>query len=165
MKTNNNIFLLLGGNLGDIQETFTLTRSQIQSKIGKEVLASKIYKSEPWGFTSPDLFLNQVLQMETTKTCAELLEITQSIELELGRVRKVGTKTFESRNIDIDILYFNSDIVSTPNLQVPHYAMHKRRFTLLPLVEIAPNYIHPIFQVSNSELLNQCLDQSLVTAI
>lgn len=161
----NIIFLLLGGNLGDVPLQFKEARTHLSKKVGSTITNSKLYQSEPWGFDSANLFLNQVLQIRTHLSPNELLLINQDIEIELGRKRDPKTIGFESRVIDIDILYFGSQVLKSNRLTIPHYALHLRRFTLLPLVEIAPNYIHPTIKKSNLQLLNDCVDKSIVTSI
>ena len=161
----NTVYLLLGGNLSDVESTFDLARQKINSEIGLITTSSKLYQSKSWGFESTDLFLNQVLKLETNHQPLQLLQAIQSIETELGRIRNGNIVGFESRVIDIDIIYFNTEKIELPNLAIPHYALHDRRFTLLPLVEIAPEYIHPVLNKTNQELLKNCSDKSTVTAL
>ena len=164
-NSGNTVYLLLGGNLLDVELTFKMARDKIDSDIGSISDTSKLYQSESWGFESTDLFLNQVLKLETNHQPLRLLQTIQDIETELGRIRNANLEGFESRVIDIDILYFNSEKIEQHNLVIPHYALHERRFTLLPLIEIAPEYIHPVLKKTNLELLNNCSDQSTVTAL
>lgn len=158
-----NIFLLLGGNLGNVKQNFDKATSLIHDRIGNITSKSKLYQSEAWGFESDKKFLNQVLQLKSTLSPIETLIATQKIESELGRVRDPHAQGFQSRLIDIDILYFGSRIINTDKLVIPHYAIHERKFTLLPLSEIAPIYIHPVLSKSSSDLLRICPDQSTVT--
>ena len=160
----NTIYLLLGGNLGNVAKTFVESQNLIKQSIGSINRSSKVYQSAPWGFTSEDQFLNQVLEVTSTLSYASLLTQTQKIESNLGRTRKENVDGFESRIIDIDILYFNTEIINESKLIIPHYALHKRRFTLLPLNEIAPNFVHPQLLLTSTELLDQCTDTSIVTA-
>jgi 2-amino-4-hydroxy-6-hydroxymethyldihydropteridine diphosphokinase len=162
-ESKNTVYLLLGGNLQDVAQTFLSAISKIKSTIGPVLLSSSLYESEPWGFESSNVFLNQVILVKSQLEPIQLLNRIQNIELELGRTRTVNADGFESRIIDIDILYFNSEIIQLPNLDIPHYALHERRFTLAPLAEIAPNFIHPIFNKKNLTLLNECNDSSIVT--
>ncbi len=161
----NTVYLLLGGNLLDVELTFHMARNKISADIGDISTFSKLYQSESWGFESTDLFLNQVIKLATNQQPAELLKTIQDIEQELGRIRSAIIKGFESRVIDIDILYYNSEKIDLPHLKVPHYALQDRRFTLLPLVEVSPEYIHPVLKKTNQELLLNCSDNSIVTAL
>ncbi len=161
----NKVYILLGGNLGDVENVFVEAINKISKHVGEVSQKSHLYSSPPWGFESENDFLNQVIEITTPRSAADLLKLTQQIELDLGRERNQNATNFESRKIDIDILYFNDDEMSLHDLVIPHYAIHERKFTLLPLVEIAPNYIHPILKMSNSALLEICKDQNPVNKI
>lgn len=145
----NTIYILLGANLGDpilqIREACTLLALQL----GKIIAISSIYESEAWGVTEQPLFYNQVLILETEMLPLACLACTQEIEVKLGRVR---AEKWGARVIDIDILYFNNAIINTEVLTVPHPYIHLRNFTLLPLVEVASNYIHPLLNKTNEQL-------------
>jgi len=114
-------------------------------------------KPEPWGFESNDLFWNQVLEISTNLSPEEVLVQTQQIELELGRIRKPDQ--YDSRLIDIDILFYGDQIISLENLIVPHPRIQERKFALVPLCEIASELIHPVFQKSIRQLLEECADK------
>ncbi len=153
----NNVILLLGGNLGDrtklIQEAKNLI-SQNNCIIVKE---SSLYESEPWGFNHAQNFINQIIEIETEYEPEFLLQNTQKIEKTLGR--KAKTKTgYEGRTMDIDILFFNHQIIHLPNLIIPHPELHNRKFTLLPLAEKWDDFIHPVFQKTSIDLLESCKD-------
>lgn len=152
----NTVFLLLGGNLGNVSETFRQARRHISLKVGPVRKASSLYQSEPWGFEAETLFLNQVLVVETLLEPAELLEVLLRIEEPLGRKRT--RDVMESRSIDIDILFYNDQVILTSSLEVPHPRLHLRRFTLMPLVEIAPEMMHPLMGMTMKELLESCED-------
>jgi 2-amino-4-hydroxy-6-hydroxymethyldihydropteridine diphosphokinase len=152
----NNLFLLLGGNTGNIPETFSSAICEIETEIGKLISASPVYMSEPWGFHSKDLFLNQVLQIETTLFPEDILNKILFIERKLGRIRS-GRK-YSSRTIDIDILFLGDKIINTPDLTIPHPRLHLRKFTLVPLNDIAPGFMHPLLKKSVSQLLLECED-------
>lgn len=121
---------------------------------------SSTYKTAAWGNVDQDDFLNVVIKVVTKLNPFELLEKLLNIENRLGRTR--GTVHWQPRSIDIDILYFNDEIITTQELKIPHPYIAQRRFTLVPLNDIAANYIHPILKLSNSKLLENCEDQSEV---
>ncbi len=157
------LYLLLGGNLGNKQQVFAEARTRLEEQVGIISAQSAIYETEPWGFESEDLFWNQALELKTTLSPEGVLKQTQLIELELGRIRK--EKQYDSRIIDIDILFFGDQIIKTANLTVPHPRIQERKFALVPLYEIAADFIHPIFRKSLRELLDECPDQLKVRPI
>ncbi len=154
-------YILLGGNLGDVQQHFKDALTAIES-VAQIVNLSSIVESEPWGFESENLFLNQVIKIETSLSPLDLLQFNKKIELYLGREKANDTTSYSSRPIDIDILYYNDVVIESEQLQIPHPRLHLRNFTLVPLVEIAPDYIHPVLLKSNQELLNTTPDTSKV---
>lgn len=157
------LYLLLGGNLGDKKTIFSKVRQRLYELVGQITAESAIYETEPWGFDSADLFWNQALELSTDLQPEEVLERTQQIEHEMGRERKEAQ--YVSRIIDIDILFFGNQIINKDNLVVPHPRIQERRFVLVPLCEIAPDFIHPIVQKSITELLHECPDQLKVTIV
>ncbi len=159
---NKDIFLLIGTNLGDREQNLAFARDQIRELLGNIVSESSIYESEPWGFQAQEMFLNQVVEIESLKTCKEFLLTIKRIEEKMGRV-KIGNQGYVSRLIDIDILYFGKEIVREYDLVVPHPHIENRKFTLLPLVEIAAQWVHPLFNLSNTELLHKCKDVGQVS--
>jgi len=152
----NRLFLLLGGNLGNKSVIFKEAHNTLQIKLGKIIKKSSIYETEPWGFKAKDNFWNQALIIETSLPPKEILKITKETETELGRIR--GEKRYTSRTIDIDILFFGNMIINEPNLEIPHPRIINRRFVLVPLSEIAPYLIHPVFKKTINELLEECSD-------
>ena len=157
------LYLLLGGNLGNKQQVFAEARTRLEEQVGIISAQSAIYETEPWGFESEDLFWNQALELKTTLSPEGVLKQTQLIELELGRIRK--EKQYDSRIIDIDILFFGDQIIKTANLTVPHPRIQERKFALVPLCEIAADFIHPLFRKNIRELLDKCPDQLKVRPI
>ncbi|MBN8822403.1 MULTISPECIES: 2-amino-4-hydroxy-6-hydroxymethyldihydropteridine diphosphokinase [unclassified Spirosoma] len=153
------ILLLLGANLGDRIKTLHRASELLADRVGDVAKRSAIYETAPWGVTDQPTYLNQVLGVETTLPPDELLRQTQAIEQALGRVR---LERWGARLIDIDMLYYDQLIIQTPQLTIPHPYLHQRRFTLVPLAEIAPNFLHPILQKKTLELLTECTDTSEV---
>lgn len=156
MAEINSALLLLGSNIEPRLEFIDHAADILKSMVGKVCQRSSIYESEAWGFESDQKFLNQLLFMDTYLSPTDLLECILSIENQLGRTRSAVIK-YGSRNIDIDILYFNDEVIKIPKLIIPHPRLHERRFALLPLTEVIPDYIHPVIKKSNLELLD-CLD-------
>ena len=154
--------LLLGGNQGDRYMYLSKAEKFIAKQIGCIRKRSSIYETEAWGFDSDDAFLNQVIVVETKFSPFELLNKTQRIEKILGRVRPAHSHGYVSRNIDIDILFYDNEIIETPNLQIPHLQLHHRRFTLEPLSEILPFWVHPILNLSVEQLAQNCQDKAKV---
>lgn len=152
---NEPIFILLGSNVGDCQKNLLNARHQISRSIGKIITASSVYKTAPWGNTHQPDFFNQVIEVNSTLTPDNLLEGIQDIEKRLGRKRAVK---WGPRIIDIDILLWGSRTIKTLQLVVPHPELPNRRFTLLPLTEIAPHFIHPHKNESMLKLLEECPD-------
>ncbi|MEA3443818.1 MAG: 2-amino-4-hydroxy-6-hydroxymethyldihydropteridine diphosphokinase [Bacteroidota bacterium] len=159
----NNAYLQLGTNLGDRKANLNFALSLIKESIGHIEIESSIYESEPWGFSHETTFLNQVINVSTVFSSNDLLQKCQEIEKILGRVKtKQG---YEARIIDIDILFFNWEIIKTEKLIVPHQHIQDRRFVLLPLSEIAPLFLHPILKRTITELLGNCVDKLWVRKV
>jgi len=150
------LYILLGGNLGDKKRIFSDVSTLLNERLGKISSQSAIYETEPWGFESPDLFWNQVLELSTNLSPEEVLAQTQQIETELGRIRKENQ--YSSRLIDIDILFYGDQIINQENLTVPHPRIQERKFALIPLCEIAPELIHPVLRKSMRQLLVESTD-------
>ena len=149
------LYLLLGANLNDRAQTLRRATGLIAERIGKVIQQSELYETAPWGITDQPAFLNQVLAIETTLEPEAVLVHTQGIEQELGRIRR---EKWGARVIDIDILYYNDRVIQSETLTIPHPYLHKRRFTLVPLAEIAPGFVHPLLQKTTTELLAECED-------
>ena len=159
----NQVYLLTGCNLGDRHGLLERAKKIIVEKIGEIDKESSIYETAPWGFESEQDFLNQVIYVSTDLSPKEVLNKCLEIENELGRVRQ--SEHYSSRTIDIDILFYNDEIINEQVLIIPHERLHKRRFTLEPLVEIAPDLIHPVIKKSLSDILKECNDNSEVRRI
>ena len=155
----NKVYLLTGSNVGDSSALLKEAKLVIQKQVGEIEAASHLYKTAPWGNTNQQDFLNQVLAVNTILSATDVLKIILNIELQMGRTRE---KKWAPRTIDIDILFFNNEFIQEENLIVPHPLLHQRRFTLVPLAEIAPNYSHPLLHQSIFNLLQHCNDDSVV---
>lgn len=151
----NSVVILLGTNTGNLLENLQTALNLIRQMAGKVMLASSVYETEPWGKMDQSKFLNQVVSISTEMEAGELLTSLLSIENKMGRVR---VNKWEPRTIDLDILYFNDDVIDLPGLTIPHQHLHERRFTLAPLAEIIPEGLHPVFKKTNRELLKIVVD-------
>jgi 2-amino-4-hydroxy-6-hydroxymethyldihydropteridine diphosphokinase len=151
--------ILLGTNLGDKLSMLESAKKSIQNKIGDITKSSSIYETAAWGNTNQPSFLNCIVQVFTDFSPQILLEKLLNIEAEMGRIR---LEKWAPRTIDLDILYYNNEVISNENLIIPHPQIQNRRFTLLPLFEILPDFIHPVLGISNLDLLSICEDSSEV---
>lgn len=160
----NQFWILLGSDLGDRAEMLRRASSEIGSFCGRILGTSAMYESEPWGFASDTKFINQVIVIESALSPPELLLNTRIIEEKLDRIRSTGGG-YQSRTIDIDILFCNQEIYMSDELVIPHPRLHLRKFTLVPLVEIDPTFFHPVLKKQISELLEICPDESVPSRI
>jgi 2-amino-4-hydroxy-6-hydroxymethyldihydropteridine diphosphokinase len=159
------VILSLGGNQEYTLNSFKFALKEIEKSVGNILKSSSLYSSGAWGFNEETpAFLNQVIEIETLLSPQEVLINTQKIENKLGRLPKTK-KEYESRIVDIDILFYEQFITTSKTLTIPHYLIHKRRFILVPLLEISPNFIHPVFQKTIKKLLLQCEDTLKVLKI
>ena len=138
------LYLSLGTNLGNRQSNFETALMLIGQRIGTVEAISGIIETEPWGFDSPNRFLNMAVQVITELGPRQTLLATQGIEREIGRTEKSAGRVYHDRVIDIDILLYDDLVMDTQELTIPHPLMHKRSFVLKPLSEIAPDVEHPI---------------------
>jgi len=151
----NTAYLLIGGNLGNRKVNLENSRSLIEQQCGHIVHNSSIYETAAWGNTNQPSFLNQVLQVETLLSARQLIRKILKIEKTMGRVRQ---EKLGPRLIDIDILFFNHEIIKLEFLTIPHPEIQNRRFVLQPLAELVPQWIHPVLKKSIAELLQDCTD-------
>ncbi len=159
------LYLSLGSNLGDRAKNIESAYRLIEKKIGLIVQKSSIWESEPWGYASFHYFYNTVCMVDShISDMHQLLKEIRKIEATLGRTRSKSNQ-YEDRTIDIDILSINNTIVANNNLCIPHPKMHLRKFVLLPLNEISPEWKHPNLNKSVSELLEECSDLTKVTKL
>lgn len=148
-----NIFLLLGSNVGDRHAHLTRARILVDQKAGPVLFHSEVYETAPWGMKDQGKFLNQALQIETDLSPMDLLQMLKSIEKEVGRTE---TERWGPRIIDIDILFYGDQVVNHPDLKVPHPFLEERRFALLPLAELNPDFVHPISHLTVQQMLDAC---------
>lgn len=148
-------YILLGSNMGRRKSFLQKASKHIRKRVGIITRSSSIYQTAAWGKTNQPEFLNQVLEVNTESTASACLHLLLKIESEMGRVR---SEKNAPRTIDLDILYFDGIILNTPSLTIPHPFILERRFVLTPLQEISPDYLHPVYQKSNTALLEQCSD-------
>lgn len=152
------VVLLTGGNTPEIDKNIHKVRELINKELGTIIQTSSIYESEPWGFQATHHFLNQIIIIDTRLLPEELLFKIWDIERRFGRSRGTAeeeklkyqkrlsgkTPVYKSRTMDIDILFYDSQIIHTPLLNIPHPLIPFRNFVLIPLKEILPDFIHPI---------------------
>ncbi len=160
MKSTKKVYISLGSNKGDKFKNLQDAINAIYQKIGNVKIISKVYKSPSFGFESDD-FLNACAILETNLTAAKTMKELLKIETDLGRVRS-EKKGYEARVIDLDLIFFEDEVIETKTLKVPHPEMHKRRFVLQPLNDIASNITHPKFNKEVSVLLQECNDKSVM---
>jgi 2-amino-4-hydroxy-6-hydroxymethyldihydropteridine diphosphokinase len=165
------VWLLLGGNEGDVAATFDGALALLEERAGCIVSRSGRYSSSPWNMCSESVFLNMAVEMETVLPPLELLDVCKEIERVFGRtalpsasVSSVAVSVavlatapdsstaYQSRPLDIDIIFYDDIIYSNPRLFIPHPLAHVRKFVLTPLNEICPNKIHPLYGKTVGEL-------------
>jgi len=157
------VYFSLGSNQGDRLKALVKATKLIDKRIGSVICYSAVVESEPWGFHAETNFYNQVLLVETMLSAHQVLTALLDIEKTLGRIRTGNT--YSSRAIDIDILFYDQDQFNEGDLIIPHPMLHLRRFVMEPLASVAPDFIHPVFQMSISELLNRMKEGSEVSVV
>lgn len=145
----------MGSNDGNREEWLRKAIRAIEAAIGNVAQESAVYSTAAWGVTDQPDFLNMVVEVTTSFNAQELLQATQAIEIALGRQREIK---WGPRTLDIDMLFFNSDVIRLPELTVPHPYLQERRFTLVPLAAIAPSFVHPLLGKTIGTLLTDCPD-------
>ena len=149
------VFISPGTNLGDKEMNLDTATQWIAARVGKIKASSSRNETAPWGYADQPEFLNQVLEIETMLPPGKLMEVLLQIEAQMGRKR-----TFKnaSRVIDIDILFYDCRIIQISKVTIPHPFISKRRFILVPLCELAPEFIHPVLKKNIQTLLAECTD-------
>jgi len=155
-------YISLGGNIGNTLEIFQNALLAIEKKLGKIIQKSSIYQTAAWGKEDQNDFLNQVILIETSFDAKKLLDSLLTIELlfERKRIERWGPRT-----LDLDLLSFDNQIVQAVSLTLPHPRIQERKFILVPLAELNPNWVHPMLRKSVSELLDNCADQLKVKGL
>jgi len=154
--------LLLGTNLGDKKRNLAIAREAI-GRFGKILGKSRLYHSPPWGYESSNAYLNQVLLVETLLEPEKLLLRLLDTETAMGRIRE--EEGYADRTIDLDVLDYDGRVWESELLVLPHPRLHLRRFTLMPMGDVVPNWSHPIFGKSLATLLAECPDEVVPKAL
>jgi 2-amino-4-hydroxy-6-hydroxymethyldihydropteridine diphosphokinase len=149
-------YLLLGGNLGDRKQNLEDALRLIEENAGKILSLSRIYETEPWGFSDQPAFYNQAVLIETHLKPEILLNNILEIEKQLGRIRYVK---WHERLIDIDIVFYEDEIIDLPGLKIPHPHLQERKFALAPLTDIAADFAHPVLNKTVKRLMEECDDE------
>lgn len=165
------VALLLGGNRGDMKRTLQRAQQLINERVGAVMRCSHRYQSPAWGFHDSEPFTNQAMEVSTDLTAEQVLDTLQQIEDELGRnraaeqVEKAATgAAYAARPIDIDIIFYGNEQISTERLTIPHPRLAEREFALMPLAEIMRRFIHPTTGKSIGEMLDQVRTEEVVEA-
>ena len=158
MNMNHTLYLSLGTNLGNRTENLkqAITSLPPQMTVKKK---SKIYETPPWGYTDQEPFLNQVILATTYLEPEPLLKHLKRLEVALGRK---ASFRYGPRLIDIDILFYDDLILETPALIIPHPHVHERGFVLVPMMDIAPDHVHPATKKSTREMIALCNTEGIV---
>lgn len=156
----NKVFLGIGTNLGEREDNLRRALQMIEEKIGAIFALSQVYETEPWGFETENLFLNMAVIAETKLSPSGLLGRILMTEAVLGRLRE-GRK-YCSRLIDIDILFYDDQVIDLPELKIPHPRIPDRRFTLVPLCDLFPDFVHPVLKKTLAQLLKECKDKGKI---
>lgn len=164
------VALLLGGNEGDMKRTLQTAQRLINERVGAVMRCSHRYQSEAWGFNATLPFTNQALEISTDLRPLEVLDAIQQIENELGRnraaeqIEKAATGAhYASRPIDIDIIFYGSEIIDEERLRIPHPLLAERQFALQPLAEIMRSFPHPVTGKSVGEMLDALRTEEVTT--
>lgn len=147
-----NAYLALGSNLKNREENLQRAIELITERAGIPVAFSSVIETPPWGYKSKNMFLNQVICIETELTPVHLLHRVKQIEVDMGR-KHTESKVYKDRIIDIDIIFYEDLVMVTRSLILPHPRLHLRDFVLKPLIEIAPDLVHPVFRRKMRELV------------
>ena len=153
----NKAYLILGSNKGNKQDHLQSALKSIEEKAGKISVKSSVFSTKAWGNTNQPDFYNQAILIETELSPQDLLKQLLFIEKEEGRIRT--KEKWQERTLDIDILFYNNDIITTPELTIPHPHIQNRMFVLVPMVQIAMRFVHPLLDKSMMLLMAECEDK------
>ncbi len=153
----NKVFLGLGGNLYEPAEMLEKARKLVELRCGSIQSTSSLYETEAWGMASEHRFLNQVIELHTNLGAEALMDHLLKIENELGRTRNF--EGYADRTIDLDVLFFNEEVIQKEKITVPHPRIAFRKFVLVPLCEIASEFVHPITGKTLGQMLEDCNDE------
>lgn len=156
----NKLYLALGSNLGDRDAWLDSAERLISMRIGPIRAKSSRLQNVAEGFVSVNEFLNEVIEVDTYLSPLEVLYASNEIERELGRTVKSVDCNYHDRTIDIDMIYYADVVCSTPELTLPHPRMVERRFVLSPLCEIAPDFVHPVLNLTNARMFEMLVNDS-----
>lgn len=156
------VYISLGSNKGDrigyVQQAASLLGADEGISI---VRTSAFYETEPWNMNTKNWFVNAIVEVKTKYSPQDLLNLCQTIEKKLGREHK-ATNDYEDRTIDIDILFYNNDIINEDNLTIPHKYVHLRAFNLVPMLELNADYVHPVLHKTIIEMHNDLENPEMV---
>lgn len=162
------VTLLLGGNQGDMQSLLQRAVTLLGERVGEVAATSGIHRSEAWGFHAENDFYNQAVVVLTPLEPEALLDTTQSIEQTLGRdrvqeaeIKSLSKERYCSRTMDIDIMFYDDAIISTPRLNVPHPLMQEREFALVPLCEVEGDRVHPTLRRQLKDILKELRNKKI----
>lgn len=156
------MFLSVGSNSGDRSAYLQQAVNWIEQKIGRITGLSHVYETQSWGYEGQN-FLNMVVQVETAEEPHKIIDTIHAIELAMGRVRVSGQYT--DRTIDLDILFYDNEIVSDKDLVIPHPRLHERLFVLDPLMDIDPEFKHPVLNKTIRQLKEECVDEGWIRKV
>lgn len=152
----NKAYLLIGGNIGNRPDNIKTACDLLEQQIGKIIKFSSVYETDAWGNINQPDFLNQVLLIKTLLNAHDCMQQILSIENKMGRIRD---KKNDPRIIDIDVLFFNDEIINEPHLTIPHPQIQNRKFVLVPMNELSPDFIHPVLNKTINNLLSISNDE------
>jgi 2-amino-4-hydroxy-6-hydroxymethyldihydropteridine diphosphokinase len=152
-------YLHLGSNQGDRLHFLNQAIQKISETIGKVQSTSSVYETEPWGLKEQDSFLNMAIKVDSSIFPEDMLRLIKSIEIQIGSAKEIK---WGPRKIDIDILYCDQVILESPLLNIPHKHIYNRNFVLIPMIEIAGDFIDPVKNITLDEIYDQCTDESEV---